>query len=133
MVANISQDHQSSAFDTVPYSSGSGVSGGNWQQSASAAAPAWTATAAEDDICGGGGQWGGERESVPSVASVASSQEFALMGVTSAEEFASEQARSSSVPADMYFGASTVHELSQQQQQMPHLSDQILDEESFPL
>ena len=106
MVANISQD-QSSAFDTVPYSSGSGMSGGNWQQSASAAVPAWTAEAAE---------------------AVASSQEFAF-----SEEFASEQARSSSVPADMYFGASNVHELSQQQQQMPHLSDHILDEESFPL
>ena len=117
MGANISQD-QSSAFDTVPYASGSGMSGGNWQQSASAAAPAWTATAGE--------QWGGEER-----ASVASSQEFAFN-----EEFASEQARSSSVPADMYFGASNVHELSQQQQQqqqMPHLSDHILDEESFPL
>ena len=95
------------------------MSGGNWQQSASAAAPAWTATAGDD-----GGQWGGEERT-----SVASSQEFAFN-----EEFASEQARSSSVPADMYFGASNVHELSQQQQQqMPHLSDHILDEESFPL
>ena len=117
VVSYISQD-QSSAFETVPYASGSGMSGGNWQQSASAAAPAWTATAGE--------QWGGEER-----GSVASSQEFAF-----SEEFASEQAnRSSSVPADMYFGASNVHELSQQQQQqqMPHLSDHILDEESFPL
>ena len=111
------------------------MSGGNWQQSSTAAAPAWTATAAVDDHNWGGGMAvspagtvGGDMGSLGSLAEV------------TAEEFVSEQARSSSVPADMYFGASNVHELSHQQQQqhqqMSHLSEHIetvLDEESFPL
>ena len=148
MILSYLQD-QSSVFETVPYSTGSGMSGGNWQQSSTAAAPAWTATAAEED------NWGERALSSPdyastlgggmvtspagTVASVASSQELALMAgsLAGAEEFVSEQARSSSVPADMYFGASNVHELSQQQhQQMSHLSEHIetvLDEESFPI
>ena len=110
--------------------------------SSAAAVPAWTSegdqwlgmvtspTGGTTSTVGGGG--GEDR------VSVSSTQEFALMGV-SAEEFVSEQARSSSVPADMYFGASNVHELSQQhhqqQQPMSHLSEHIetvLDEESFP-
>ena len=121
------------------------MSGGNWQQSSTAAAPAWTATAAvaaEDDSWGGGrvplsspdyAYTLGSMATSPAgtVASVASSQEFALMGsLAGAEDFVSEQARSSSVPADMYFGG------EQQHQQMSHLSEHIesvLDEESFPL
>ena len=121
------------------------MSGGNWQQSLTAAAPAWSATTAvvEDD------NWGSRALSSPDYAStlgmvspagtagdrasVASSQEFALMDNVIAEEFVSEQARSSSVPADMYFGGEQQHHQQQQMSQLSEHIESVLDEESFPL